>query len=233
MIAVLLLVATMGLHAQTVTPEMYGRITDTGGGVIPGVQVLITGDRTRRQVVTDDRGRFVVSDLALGTYRVEANLTGFLPRSASITLSSSTPRAQIGWTMEIGCLVEAVRVLLSPQAAAPKVESIEHVRVEGDQRLVSWSWRPECTVLMQSYSAVVVNEKPERRRDLLLRPDDIRLESGQEYLAFIWPQSVTGDRLVYQVVSGRVVATAPQPLGGMRIEEALALARTWAKRPPR
>jgi hypothetical protein len=228
---VLLVVATAVLRGQDVVlAEIAGRITDAEGGVIPGVRVLITGDRLRREVVTDNHGRFVVRELALGTYRVEATLSGFLPRAASITLSSTTPRAQISWSMEIGCLVEAVRVSFTPQAAAPLVESIVHIRVEADQKLVSWSWHPECTVLMQSYRAVVLNEKPQRALELFLRPDDDRLQPGQEYLAFIWPESRTGDGLVYPVVSGRVATSAPAPLGGMRVDDALALIKTWAKR---
>lgn len=229
---VLLLVTTAGLRAQTVVPEIIGRITDSAGGAIPGAQVVIIGERTRRDVVTDVHGRFVFRDLALGTYRVEASLTGFLPRSGSVTLSSAIPRAQITWPMEIGCLVEAVRIRFTPQEAAARVESVVHVRVEADQRLMSWSWRPNCTILMQSYSVSVLNEKPQRTMNILLRPGDIRLQPGQEYLAFMWPESQTGGGLVFPIVSGRVVSTAPAPLGGMPIDEALALVKIWAKRPP-
>jgi hypothetical protein len=233
MIAVLLLVATMGLHAQIVTPEIFGRVTDPEGGVLPGVQVVVVGGRTQREAVTDTSGRFEISGLALGTYRLETKLAGFVTRSGSITLSSATPRAQISWSMEVGCLVEDVRILHSPQDAARLVEAVVHLRVEHDRGLLSWSSRPECSDVLQSYSTVVLNEKPQRAMDVLLRTVDVRLHPGREYLAFIWPGSRTGDHLVFPVESGRVASTAPAPLGGMRVDEALALINVWAKRPPR
>lgn len=213
--------------------EVSGRITDIEGGVLPGVKVVLTGNQLRREAITDTQGRFLFSGLTMGTYRVETTLVGFLSRSGSVTVSPAVSRAHIAWSLEIGCLVEEVRVRFGPREAAPLVEAIQHLRVEADNGHVSWSRRPECANVVQSYTATVLNETPQRTVEMILRPSDARLQAGREYLAFMWPGALTDDNLVYAVESGRVVSSAPAPLGGMPIQEALALVKTWMKRPPR
>jgi outer membrane receptor protein involved in Fe transport len=65
--------------AQTVTGTVQGTVTDTSGGVLPGVTVTITQVDTgaERALVTNGRGFYSAPFLQIGPYRVTAALTGF------------------------------------------------------------------------------------------------------------------------------------------------------------
>lgn len=66
-------------HAQTVTGQITGRVTDSSSGVLPGVSITVTNTDTGLVVerVTDETGQYVATNLPVGPYTVEANLAGF------------------------------------------------------------------------------------------------------------------------------------------------------------
>ena len=65
--------------AQTVTGTIQGTVTDTSGGVIPGVTVTIRGVDTgaQRVVVTNESGIYTAPFVQIGRYTVTAELSGF------------------------------------------------------------------------------------------------------------------------------------------------------------
>src|SRR5262249_60381135 len=67
--------AAFGQAAATVT----GTVTDQSKAVLPGVTVTATEITTGRQFagVTDDRGEYRFVNVSPGTYRIQAELTGF------------------------------------------------------------------------------------------------------------------------------------------------------------
>ena len=77
-IAVLLSRARRG-RAQTITGQISGRITDSSGGVLPGVTVTVVNDGTgfTDTRVTDAAGVYTFTNLRVGTYSVSAELQGF------------------------------------------------------------------------------------------------------------------------------------------------------------
>src|SRR4051794_9501160 len=68
--------------AQT-TGGIVGRVTDEGGGVLPGVTVEATGPALQgaRTAVTDGSGGYHLSLLPPGDYAVSFNLNGFAPET--------------------------------------------------------------------------------------------------------------------------------------------------------
>src|SRR4051812_39603553 len=74
-----LLVPSFGF-AQTSsnTGAIMGTVTDTSGGVLPGVTVTVTSPQFQgsRTAVTDAKGEYVLPLLPPGTYRAEYSLTG-------------------------------------------------------------------------------------------------------------------------------------------------------------
>ena len=52
---------------------------DSSGAVLAGVTVTAknAGTAISRTAVTDDQGRYRLSDLAVGNYEIRANLSGF------------------------------------------------------------------------------------------------------------------------------------------------------------
>src|SRR5688572_32260838 len=85
MVRMLLAAAAIGLlttataAAQAPTGQITGRVTDSSGAVLPGVDVTVTQTETGlvRSVVTNDTGAFTLPSLPLGPYRLEAMLPGF------------------------------------------------------------------------------------------------------------------------------------------------------------
>ncbi len=63
--------------AQSLTGNIYGRVADDQGGVLPGVSVALTGIGGEQTAVTDSRGEFHFLNLSPGAYVVTTNLQGF------------------------------------------------------------------------------------------------------------------------------------------------------------
>jgi Carboxypeptidase regulatory-like domain/TonB-dependent Receptor Plug Domain len=108
------LTASVGtLNAQGLTGQIAGTITDSGGGVMPGVTVTLTnaGTKATRDAVTGADGRFVFPDLLAGTYDLKASLSGFKTYEQTGIVLSSTERVGLrAITLEVGGLTETVSV---------------------------------------------------------------------------------------------------------------------------
>src|SRR2546426_8370620 len=61
------------------TAQISGTVKDQSGAVLPGVEVTVTQTDTgiARSAVTNETGSYVLPNLALGPYRLEAALPGF------------------------------------------------------------------------------------------------------------------------------------------------------------
>jgi hypothetical protein len=107
--------------AQSFTGTIAGTVKDASGAVVPGVTVTLMQLETGRQavVITTNEGRYVSGPLAVGTYRVEASLTGF--RSAVRTKIDVhiQETAIADFTLDVGSVSEQVEV----QAAAAPIET--------------------------------------------------------------------------------------------------------------
>src|SRR5438105_8529991 len=70
--------------AQT-DARIVGTVSDTSGGIIPGVAVIVKSEKTgaERSVLTNDKGAFAVTPLAAATYTVKADQPGFSRREYS------------------------------------------------------------------------------------------------------------------------------------------------------
>jgi hypothetical protein len=80
MLAVLVLLAGVSsAWAQNQTGEIFGKVTDESGAVLPGVQVTITSPILLQPLtaVTSDTGSFQFPRLSVGTYTVRFELPGF------------------------------------------------------------------------------------------------------------------------------------------------------------
>lgn len=61
----------------TSTGNIYGRVTDESGGVLPGVMVTLTGVGAPLTTTTSPQGDFRFINLSPGTYALKAELAGF------------------------------------------------------------------------------------------------------------------------------------------------------------
>src|SRR5947209_18343884 len=61
------------------TAQIAGTVRDQSGAVLPGVEVTAIQTETgiARSAVTNETGSYVLANLAIGPYRLEAGLPGF------------------------------------------------------------------------------------------------------------------------------------------------------------
>src|SRR5438046_782886 len=117
----MVLVGRVG-HAQTVAiAQISGVVSDESGGALPGVEVQVTQTATgaSRFVITDDRGEYVLSNLPIGPYALEAKLQGFSTYARTgITLTVGASPV-INVVLKVGAVAETITVV----ANSPLVET--------------------------------------------------------------------------------------------------------------
>src|SRR4249919_2326767 len=103
------------------TAQISGSVRDQSGAVLPGVEVMATQTDTGiiRSTVTNETGSYVLPNLALGPYRLEAALPGFRTYAQSGIVLQVNSNPVINVVMDVGQVTETVDV----QANAAQVET--------------------------------------------------------------------------------------------------------------
>src|SRR5216684_4530502 len=103
------------------TAQINGTAKDQSGAVLPGVEIKATQIETgvTRDTVTNETGSFVLPNLAIGPYRLEATLPGFRTflQSGIVLEVNSSPVINV--VLQVGQVSEQVEV----QANAAVVET--------------------------------------------------------------------------------------------------------------
>lgn len=68
-----------GMAWGQATAQMSGVVKDQSGAVLPGVEITATQTDTRasRNTVTNEVGAYLLTNIPIGPYRLEAALPGF------------------------------------------------------------------------------------------------------------------------------------------------------------
>ena len=103
------------------TAQISGTVRDQSGAVLPGVEITATQPDTgvSRMAVTNETGAYVMPNLPLGPYRLEAALPGFRTFLRSGIVLQVNDRPVINVILEVGQVTEQVEV----QANASLVET--------------------------------------------------------------------------------------------------------------
>ena len=101
-----------GAYAQQTTGVIRGTVADETGGVLPGVDITARNRDTgiTRVAISDDEGRFRLSQLALGTYQVTAELAGFQAGVVQGVALSIVQESVVNITLRVGSITEQVIV---------------------------------------------------------------------------------------------------------------------------
>jgi hypothetical protein len=100
------------LHAQTVTGQVQGTVTDTSGAAVPKAVVAVKNTATGivRTVQADDQGRYLASNLQPGPYTVTVEAQGFSRKLVTnITLTVGGVQTQ-NVALDIGAVTDTVDV---------------------------------------------------------------------------------------------------------------------------
>jgi hypothetical protein len=111
--------------AQDIRGGIRGMVSDSGGGVLPGVTITVTNVETNvaNVVVTDTKGIYQILHLNSGTYSLEAKLDGFKPViKKSIGVTVGDPQ-KFDLKLEPGTMQETIVIT----AAAPMLDTTSGV----------------------------------------------------------------------------------------------------------
>jgi hypothetical protein len=114
-------VLSCGLLRAQATAQISGTVKDQTGAVLPGVDVTATRTDTgvQRATVTNETGSFVMANLPLGPYRLEAALPGFRTYVQTGIVLQVNSNPVVNPVLEVGQVTEQVEV----QANAALVET--------------------------------------------------------------------------------------------------------------
>ncbi|MGH9258273.1 MAG: carboxypeptidase regulatory-like domain-containing protein [Vicinamibacterales bacterium] len=98
--------------AQITSATISGTIKDETGGVLPGVDVVISNLDTgvTRSVVTDENGYYTVPGLAPGRYEARATLQGFSTAVQSGMVLEVAQQAGLNLVLKLGAAEETITV---------------------------------------------------------------------------------------------------------------------------
>jgi Carboxypeptidase regulatory-like domain/TonB dependent receptor len=109
------------LHAQSTNASLTGRITDSSKAVVSDAKVITinTGTRVRYATATNETGRYYVTNLPPGTYRIEVEKLGFKVVIKSDLVLHVQDALEINFEMVLGSASESVTV----RGGAPELDT--------------------------------------------------------------------------------------------------------------
>ena len=124
LLVVAVLLAPAAAYAQTIA----GVVRDSSNAVVPGVTVEVTSPaliEKVRSTVSDDNGRYQITALPTGTYKVTFTLTGFSTVERANVQLTSDFTANVNVQLAVGNVSEHVAVV----AESPAVD-VQNARVQ-------------------------------------------------------------------------------------------------------
>src|SRR5437899_7032069 len=103
------------------TAQIAGTVRDESGAIIPGVEIKVTQTATGavRTTLSNEEGRYVFANLALGPYMLEANQPGF----KSFILTGIVLQVDSNLTIEVALKVGALGEQVTVEAGLTQVET--------------------------------------------------------------------------------------------------------------
>jgi hypothetical protein len=94
------------------TAQMSGSVRDPTGALLPGVEVTATQTATGivRTAVTNETGLYILQNLTIGPYRLEAALPGFRPYAQTGIVLGVSSNPTVNIVLEIGEVTQSVEV---------------------------------------------------------------------------------------------------------------------------
>jgi hypothetical protein len=112
LVALILVLAPVGLQAQRQTATVTGTATDSSGGALAGASVQATnaGTGISQSTSTDAQGRYTIPQLDPGTYNVQASLAGFKTVVHAAVVLSVGGTVVVDFSLPVGEISQTVSV---------------------------------------------------------------------------------------------------------------------------
>src|SRR2546427_3867840 len=94
------------------TAQINGTVRDQSGAILPGVEIVVTQTDTgaARNTVSDEAGSFVLPNLPIGPYKLEAGLPGFRTYLQTGIVLQVNDKPAVNITLQVGHVSEQVEV---------------------------------------------------------------------------------------------------------------------------
>jgi Carboxypeptidase regulatory-like domain/TonB-dependent Receptor Plug Domain len=135
LLLILFALAQVPAAAQTITATLSGEVKDSAGAVVPGATVTVTNSETgnTKTTETNDDGRYTVTFLQPGTYRITVAKTGF---AESVRDNIRLEIAQTA-TLDIGLGVTAEQATVNVEGDVPLLQTeTSNLETTIEQKLV-------------------------------------------------------------------------------------------------
>ena len=141
------------------TAQISGTVLDTSGGVLPGVEVKATQTGTGfiRFVISGERGEYVLTNLPVGPYTLEAVLPGFRTFSQTGIVLQVGGNPVINVRLEVGELAESISVVASAMMVETRNTGIGQVIDEKQIVNLPLNGRQPTQLVLLSGAAVINN----------------------------------------------------------------------------
>ena len=203
-LALLLVVATLLsalAYAQGTRSTLSGVVSDSGGGVLPGVTVVVTSEQTgtKQTAVTNERGIYSVPALDPGSYSLAFTLSGFKTTTATkVTVVAGSP-ASLNATMDVGAMEETVTVSVTSELVQTQSTTVATIMAADTLKSMPFVTRN----LMDSMTYLVGIDRPAAGGDsrdarvnglpgqsVALTMDGVSIKSAQgetDFYAYVFP----------------------------------------------
>lgn len=107
----LLWVLRVSVWAQAVTATLLGTVTDSSGAVVPSAAITVTETSTNvpRKAASNEEGIYTIPYLPPGTYRIEAEASGFKRISRDNVELRATMATRVDLQLEPGRSARGLR----------------------------------------------------------------------------------------------------------------------------
>lgn len=110
LLAVLLLVSGLFLHAQEYRGTMYGVVTDPSGALVPQAVITAAGPQQTYHATANSKGEFVIPFVELGVYSVSVDAPGFGKQTQDNIHIDVAAKINLNFTLKVGGAAESVTV---------------------------------------------------------------------------------------------------------------------------
>ena len=94
------------------TAQISGAVRDQSGAILPGVEITVTQTETgiKRSTMSNETGSYVLPNLPIGPYRLDASLQGFRTYAQSGIVLQVASNPVINLVLEVGQVTETIEV---------------------------------------------------------------------------------------------------------------------------
>jgi Ca-activated chloride channel homolog len=138
--------------------QVWGLVTDAQSAqAIPGATVVVLG--TSFAAISDRNGRYEISGLAPGSYRIQASYVGFQSITSLVTLSDGVPE-EVNFSLSSGGILLQERVVMDAASLSGARKMVGYATAGMSPRPAPANWNTEDYAFIEENGFRLATEQP-------------------------------------------------------------------------